>query len=187
MSSSVKHTKLVWSVVVAGLALASAGLQGIAAAETRQHHEQSGEQHTLSDEHTSEHHHGHHMAIFVGVTEAEEREGHKEDPQFTLGFDYERRLSKLFGLGAMFDWVAEGKREILIGPIGFIHPYKGLSVTAAPCYQRARKSGHEGFVFRVGGAWDFQMSKYTISPNLVYDLTKEEDFFVVGVCFGKGF
>jgi len=187
MIKKAMQVKLVWSVVVALLALASVGVQRISAAETRQHDEQTGEEHGIADEHSSGEHHKNHLALFVGATEAEELEGNKEDPQFTLGLDYERRLSRMFGLGGMFDWVIEGKRELLIGPIGFVHPYKGLNVYAAPCYQRARKSGHEGFVFRVGGAWEFEMREYTISPHVIYDFTEEEDFLVVGVGFGKGF
>ena len=68
----------------------------------------------------AEHHHKNHIALFIGSTEGEAEEGEKEDRDFTLGVDYERRLTELIGIGGLYDWVAEGRREFLIGmPVFF--------------------------------------------------------------------
>ena len=152
--------------------------------------EQTGESHEAIEEYGEEHGkhlHKHHLAVFVGSTEAEEHHGEKGDPDFTLGVDYEHRLSSLFGVGGMFDWVVEGRREFLLGPIGFLHPYKGLKLFAAPCYQRIREGEEGNFVFRVGAAWDFEIGKYSLAPNVIYDFAGEHGFLVLGVTLGRGF
>ena len=150
----------------------------------------AGESHEATEEHGEEHgehFHKNHLAMFVGSTEAEEHHGEKGDPDFTLGVDYERRLSPLFGVGGMFDWVVEGRREFLVGPIGFLHPYKGLKFFAAPCYQRIREGEEDNFVFRVGTAWDFEIGKYSLAPNVIYDFAGEHNFLVLGLTIGRGF
>ena len=156
-------------------------------AEEQEQNETTGEEYEGAKAHGEEHHHKHHMALFIGATEGEEHHGEKTDPDFTLGFDYERRLSPLFGFGGMLDWVAEGNREVLIGPIGFLHPYKGSKLYAAPCYQRVREGGQDDFVFRVGAAWDFEIGKYSIGLHAIYDFAEEQDFLIVGMGFGMGF
>jgi hypothetical protein len=139
-----------------------------------------------AEEH-EEHYHENHMALFVGSTEAEEHHGEKGDPDFTIGLDYERRLNKLFGLGAFAEWVAEGNREYLLGPMVFLHPYKGAKLYAAPCYQHIQESGTDNFVFRVGASWDFEFGEYSVGPNVIYDFADEQDLLVLGVGFGVGF
>jgi len=134
-----------------------------------------------------EHHHKNHVALFVGSTEGEEEDGEKQDRDFTLGIDYERRLSPLLGFGGMADWVVEGNREYLVGPIGFLHPYREAKLFAAPCYQRVREGGEDNFVFRVGASWDFAIGKYTIGPEIIYDFAEGQDFLVFGVGIGMGF
>ena len=164
----------------------------LAAQET--HGETAGEAHQTGEEHAEEHgeehgehFHANHVALFIGSTEAEEHHGEKGDRDFTLGVDYERRVSPLFGFGGMFDWVVEGRREWLLGPIGFLHPYKGLKFFAAPCYQRVREGEKDDFVFRIGAGWDFEIGKYALTPELIYDFASEQNFFVFGVSIGRGF
>ena len=168
--------------------------------------EEGGEAHEGGEEHGEEHHlHKHHIALFIGVTEGLEEHGEehhddghgdphsastssgeKGEPAFTLGFDYERRLTQLFGIGGMVDWVVEGNREILIGPIAFLHPFGKAKLFAAPCYERARESESNEFVFRVGASWDFEVGKFSVGPDLIYDFSEEHDLWVVGVGIGRG-
>jgi hypothetical protein len=173
-------------VVIAGSSatLDAQETHGEPAGEDHDATEEHGEQH---GEHHGEHFHKNHLAVFVGSTEAEEHHGEKGDPDFTLGVDYERRLSPLFGVGGMFDWVVEGRREWLIGPIGFLHPYKGLKFFAAPCYQHIREGEEDNFVVRLGAAWDFEIGKYSIAPNVIYEFAGEHDFLVLGLTIGRGF
>lgn len=181
-----------WMGIVALLAIVIVAAPAVVASQEtqEQEHSETGEHQEATEEHAEEHgehFHKNHLAVFVGSTEAEEHHGDKGDPDFTLGIDYERRLSSLFGVGGMFDFVVEGRREWLLGPIGFLHPYKGLKLFAAPCYQKIRVGVESNWVFRVGVAWDFEIGKYSIAPNVIYDFSDNHDFLVLGVTFGRGF
>ena len=175
--------------------------------------EGAGEEHAASEEHGEahgeEHHlHKHHFAVILSSTEAVEEhveepngDGHgephsegsnggKDDPDFTIGFDYERRFTQLFGVGGMFDWVVEGRREFLLGPIAFLHPFAGSKFWLAPLAERVRETGDWDLVWRIGAGWDFTIGKsgkYSISPNVNYDITDEHELWVFGVAFGLGF
>ena len=167
-------------------------------------HEGATGEHKGVEGHEEEHLHKHHIAVFLGVTEgvephvehhdnghgdphAEESGSDKDDPGTTIGFDYERRFTKLFGFGGMIDWVVEGNREWLIGPIAFLHPFGGAKLYAAPCFEHVRESDSSEFVFRVGASWDFEVGKFSIGPNLMYDFSEEHDLWVVGIGIGRGF
>ena len=155
--------------------------------EEQEGHEASGGGERAREEHHEDHHHKNHVAVFVGATEAEEHHGEKSDPDFTIGFDYERRINKWFGAGAMLDFVVEGKREYLAGPLLILHAGKSAKFFAAPCYQKVRESGENDFVFRTGFAWDFCFGKFSVFPSVNYDFAEEQDFLVLGVGFGMGF
>ena len=155
-----------------------------------QHDEPSAEYSEGETPHGEGHEHKNHVAGFIGFTEPEEHHGEKADPDFTVGFDYERRFNKWFGAGAMLDWVAEGQREYLVGPLFILHAGGHAKFFAAPCYQRVREGdeGGEGnFVFRTGFAWDFFFGKYSVFPAVYYDFAEGQDFLVFGVGFGMGF
>ena len=175
------------------------------------------EEHEGGQEHGGEHGGGHHFhknhfAVLLSATEAiedhgeahnggEHGNGHaethsegtssgKDDPDFTIGFDYERRLSQLIGVGGMFDWVVEGRREFLLGPAGILHPFKGSKFWLAPLAERVRETGNWELVVRIGAGWDIPIGKsgkYSIAPNINYDISDEHQLWVVGVAIGKGF
>lgn len=172
-------------------------------------HEATGEQREGTEEHAEEHgeeHHFHknHFGVFIGSTEGVEQHGEehhdtghgavssegssggKDDPDFTIGLDYERRLTKLIGIGGMVDFVVEGRREFLLGPIGFLHPFKSAKFFAAPLVERVRETGDWEFVFRVGGLWEFHVGKFSVAPYAGYDISEEHEIWILGVAFGKG-
>lgn len=171
------------------LSMVSMGAPARIVAAEQEPHEATGENHGTTEEHGKGHHHKNHAAVFIGSSEAEEHHGEKEDPDFTLGIDYERRLSKWFGAGAMVDWVVEGRREYLVGPLFILHAGKSAKFFAAPCYQSVRESGEDNFVFRTGFAWDFFFGKgkYTVFPSVYYDFAEGQNFIVFGVGLGMGF
>jgi hypothetical protein len=172
-------------------------------------HEEAGEGHEGSEEHGEEHEfHKHHFAVIISSTESPEEHGEehngdghgdthgegssggKDDPDFTIGFDYERRFTKRFGFGGMIDWVAEGRREFLGGPIAFLHPFAGSKFWVAPLAERVRATGDWDLVWRIGAGWDFEIGKsgkYSIAPNINYDIAEEHELWVLGVAFGMGF
>jgi hypothetical protein len=163
------------------------GAAAVPAPTMAQHVE--GEEHEATETH--EEHGGHelhqnHVALFLGSTEGEEHHGEKGDRDFTIGIDYERRLSKLFGIGAMVDWVAEGNREYLIGVPVFLHVGNGGKFQLAPAYHRVREGDEDGFVFRTAFAWDFYIKKISLAPYIAYDFTDGQDFTVFGLDIGTG-
>ncbi len=208
----------IWLGILAVAMILMASPAWVGAQEHGQHeatgeqHEETGEEHAADEEHGEahgeEHHfHKHHFAAILSLTEAVEEhggdhgDGHgdphsegssggKDDPDTTIGFDYERRFTRLFGFGGMVDWVAEGRREFLFGPIAFLHPFASSKFWLAPLAERVRETGDWDLVWRIGAGWDFAVGKsgkYSIAPNASYDITGEHELWVVGVAFGIGF
>ena len=175
-------------------------------------HEVTGEEHEAGEEHGEGHHlHKHHFAVILGATEAVEEHGEehtgnghedghgetqsestsssKDDPDFTIGLDYERRLSQLIGVGGTLDWVVEGRREFLLGPIGFLHPFAGSKFWLAPLAERVRETGDWELVVRIGAGWDIPIGKsgrYSIAPTVNYDIGEEHELWNVGLAIGRG-
>ena len=127
------------------------------------------------------------IAVFIGSTEGEVEDGEKKDRDFTIGLDYERRLTQRVGIGGLYDWVAEGNREFLIGVPVFLHPGKTATLQVAPCVQRIREDKETNFVLRLGFSWGFDVGKMRIAPEILYDIAEGQDFVVFGVAFGKEF
>ena len=145
-------------------------------------HEEHGEE----GEHGGHEFHRNHVVLFLGFTEGEEHHGEKGNPDFTIGFDYERRLSKRFGFGGMVDWVVEGNREWLVGVPAFIHIAKNGKFTLAPAVHRVRETEETEFLFRFGFNWNFKVGKFTLAPFIAYDVTEGQDFTILGAAIGKG-
>jgi len=201
-----------WIDLIPVLTVVILALPAQVLAQEHEQHETAGEEHEAatephegSEEHGEEHHlHKHHVAIIISATEApeehgeehhadphgEESSGGKDDPDFTIGFDYERRFTQLFGFGGMIEWVAEGRREFLLGPIAFLHPFAGSKFWVAPLTERVSETGDWELVLRVGAGWDIPIGKsgkYSIAPNINYDITDEHELWVLGVAIGRGF
>jgi opacity protein-like surface antigen len=180
---------------IALASLLAMGLGGVAFAAqhsqpeeepAQQAHGQLGEQGEVEG-HGGEHHHKNHVAFFLGSTEAEEHHGEQGDRDFTIGVDYERRLSRVLGVGGLLDWVVEGRREFLLGVPVFLHAGKHAKFQLAPCYQRIRETSDDEFVFRTGFMWDFYVGSLSLAPTVFYDFTDGQDFLVVGLSIGTGF
>jgi hypothetical protein len=155
--------------------------------EATQDHSEATVGHEASEGHDEERHHKNHVAFFVGSTEAEEHHGVKEDRDFTMGLDYERRLTRIVGVGGVVDWVVEGNREYLIGVPVYLHVGRHAKFELAAAVQHLSETGENGFVFRTGFHWDFPVGSLSIVPAVFYDFTEEQDFFIFGIGIGKGF
>jgi hypothetical protein len=140
-----------------------------------------------SGESAGEHFHKNHVAIFIGSTEAEEEHGEQDDPDFTLGLDYGRRFSKLFGIGVMLEFVVEGKREYVVGVPFYIHVGRYAKFQLAPAFHHLSHTGENEAMLRTGFMWDFSVGKMTVSPALFYDIVDGQNFIVLGAAIGKGF
>ena len=155
------------------------------AAAQQEHLEPAGEHEGTSEEHGKEHFHKNHIALFVGSTQAELEHGERDDPQFTLGFDYERRLTTVFGIGALLDFVVEGNREGIVGIPVFLHA-GNLTFQVAVGGERIRDTGDWEAIGRLGALYEFVVGRKTLSPGLFYDITAEGGTWVVGLNIGKG-
>lgn len=171
---SVVTLTLALSVVVSGPALAQ---------EPGEHGQAEGH----AGESPEGHHHRNHLSFFIGSTEAEEHHGEQEDPDFTIGLDYERRLSKVFGIGVLVDFVVEGKREYMIGVPVFLHAGERAKFQVAPGFHHLSHTGENELVLRTGFMWEFPVGGIALSPTFFYDIVDGQNFIVLGVTVGKGF
>ena len=172
------HTKGLGVLVIA-LMLAISAAPGAALAATEADHSATGE-------HGEAHYHKNHVALFLGSTQSEEHHGERDDPSFTIGADYERRLTRIFGVGALADVVVEGDRELLVGLPVFLHAGKGSKFLVAPCVHKLRGADEYDYVLRVGLVWDFHVGPGTLAPVVLYDFAEHHNLLVLGIGIGKG-
>jgi hypothetical protein len=124
--------------------------------------------------------HRHHMGLLLGNTQ----EGHENG--FTIGADYEYRLTKLVGLGGVAEYIGGDFDSFVLSGLFFIHPYRGLRFVLGPGFEN-RDSDNKfflragvGYRFHVGDAW-------TIAPELNVDFFERDEALVYGVSIGRGF
>ncbi len=155
--------------------------------------------------------HQNHFSVFLGgTTESEEDE---TTTSFSIGVDYERRLSRLMGIGFGAEYVfVDVGREALAGLLGFFHVTEGFVLLGGPGLEFAQEPLHEveaggevgkisetsedveteretNLVFRLGTLYEFEVGhQYTIAPSLFVDFIENKDpAFVWGLSFGIGF
>jgi hypothetical protein len=148
-----------------------------------------GEEKQVEHEASGKHEfHRNHIAFFVGSTATEdERPGGTDDPRFTLGVNYERRLTRLLGLGAVLEAVPEGEREaVVLVPVLF-HVGRRAKFLIGPGAQRLEHPRETTFVARIGFEYDFHVKRVILTPELNFDFSEEADFSVLGLNIGWGF
>ena len=170
------------------LAICMALPGGLVAQEDRGEHAAESEDHAAAEgEHGEAHEHKNHIALFIGSTQAEIEHGERDDPQFTLGIDYERRLTPIFGVGALLDLVLEGHREGIVGIPLFLHA-GNLVFEVAPAGERIRDTGEWAALLRLGVLYEFEIGSNTaVFPSAFYDVTEEGGTWVLGGTVGWGF
>ncbi len=137
-----------------------------------------------------------HLALFVGATTPFEE---TDETSFTVGADYVRRLSELWGIGPLVDFTfGDFKRTALAGAGLFFYPVGGLRLLGAPAVELVEKdqptsegvtTKHDGhFTLRLGAAYEFHVGSYSIAPTLNIDLIGEtEENAVYGIAVGLRF
>ena len=139
-----------------------------------------GEHSAEAGDHASGYH-GNHIAIFVGVTDEE------AENAFSLGLDYERRLTRRFGIGVLTDYAFGEVRAFVIGVPIFFHATDRLKFLLAPGFEDADAHDRETLI-RIGGEYSFEMTaRWSIAPTFNIDIVEDEEIFVFGVNFGRGF
>ena len=155
-------------------------------------------QHASSDPHGNGHEfHRHHVALFLGATSGILENGHGEDPHahgesekrntdFSIGVDYEYRILKKLGIGALVDYAPGDLRTTVFAAGAFIRPIGSLLVIAAPGFERHEQNRHA--LFRLGFGYEFDVAdRFSLTPNFNIDFVNGRQVYVYGISLGTGF
>jgi hypothetical protein len=117
-----------------------------------------------AEENEHAHHHPHHLGLFLGNTQDGEENG------FSVGLDYEYRLSDLFGVGALGEYTEGDFDHWVFGVPLLLHPYKGLVLKLVPGVEHKPKTSKSEFLVRTGIAYSFHITdRWTIAPEFNFD------------------
>ena len=124
--------------------------------------------------------HPHHVAVFIGGSDTE-----VDGSGFTIGLDYEYRLSKLFGVGAMVEYADIDHSAWIIGVPFVLHPWKGLRLQAMPGVEFI--DDHSNFLFRAGIGYDIPVGDWSLTPSFNVDFVSGHENLIFGVAIGRSF
>jgi hypothetical protein len=112
---------------------------------------------------------------------------HNHENGFSIGLDYEHRISELFGVGGLVEYTTEDFDSWVVAAPVFIHPYMGLRLLAAPGFEN--RESENKFLVRTGIAYMIPVAKgVAITPEYNIDfITNGEKVQVYGVSVGIGF
>jgi hypothetical protein len=131
------------------------------------------------------HAHGYHthtLGIFIGA--ASDNLGHR-DEGLALGMEYEYRLNKPFGVGAIVEHTY-GNLDTWVYALPLSYHRGRWKIYAAPGIE----DGHHGSesMLRVGFEYGYRVGAWDIAPQVDVDLIeRERDVFVVGLTILRGF
>ena len=147
-------------------------------------------------EHGGEHEsHRTHVALFLGAT----THLHTDDTGLTLGLEYERRLSPLWGVGVLVDFASSDiERDYVIGVPVLLHPAAGASLLVAPGVEFVQinvvgEGGEEEeeseteLLVRFGVAYELGIKRMSIAPQLNAEVAGGHWTLVYGLAVGIGF
>ena len=149
---------------------------------------QHNEEHSKHESHN--HYSKHHVALFNGAT----TNFSHELTSYTIGIDYEYRLSKFIGIGFLGEYITSKPEEFLTGVGVIAHPFKGIRLLATPLMVYAEENNNEGndvkketsFSFRIGTGYDFHIGKLSVGPSINYDFGNT-NAISFGITTGFGF
>ena len=124
----------------------------------------------------------HHLSIIAGGTYINA----VDDTFFTLGVDYEYRISPLIGVGAVAEQTFGEVDATTLLAVTDIHVWKGLAFQIGPGVEFVDS---ETFAIgRLGALYEIEFAEgYTVSPQLHFDLSSGEDAIVFGLAIGRAF
>lgn len=130
----------------------------------------------------SESSHGpHHLSVLVGDTYVS-----GEGNNLTIGIDYEYKVSDFLGLGAVVERAQGELDATTVLAVADLHLESGIIVQVGPGFER--RHSEEVFVGRVGVLYEFEIERFTLSPQLHWDFHDgEHNAFVAGIAFGFSF
>ena len=122
----------------------------------------------------------HHIAVSLGNTHTEENED-----AFTIGLDYEYRLSSLVGVGVLGEYATEDLNTWVVGGPFALHPGAGWRLVAMPGIEIA--DDETEFLFRVGAGYEFEIERFTLMPEVNADFVDGETNLFFGASLGLKF
>lgn len=125
----------------------------------------------------------HHVSVVLGGTTAPR----ENETGFTFGVDYEYRLRERFGLGGVVERAGGRLNATSLIALVDVHLSRQLVVQAGPGV--TFEEGERFVVGRIGGYYEFELRKYTLSPTVSYDFAGggRPDEVVFGVQLGRQF
>ena len=120
------------------------------------------------------------MSIFLGAISS------KDNNAFSIGLDYQYRINKIIGVGALAEYATGNFGSLLLGPSLNLHVWH-FEFTIAPTVEF---SGNDvAWPLRLGVAYEFELPKgVSISPAFYFDTERNDDIAVIyGVEFGFDF
>ena len=124
----------------------------------------------------------HHLSVISGLTYVEEA----DETAYTLGIDYEYRVSELLGVGFVAERAFGDVDATTLLAVADFHLTEGLAMQVGPGIEFAE--GEEFAVGRFGVLYEFELGGgFTISPQAHYDLSELEDAFVFVIGMGRAF
>jgi len=112
---------------------------------------------------------------------------HSHENGFSVGLDYERRISALFGVGGLVEYTTEDFDSWVVAAPVYVHPYMGLRLLVAPGFEN--RESENKFLVRTGIGYLIPVTKeVAITPEYNIDfITNGEKVQVYGVSVSIGF
>lgn len=128
-------------------------------------------------------------ALFLGNTNEQGANG------FSLGLEYERRVSDLFGVGAVVEHAGGDINGTITIAVLYVHPYAGLLVVlglGAEFKSASEEDGEEeaatsGLLGRIGLGYEFEFDHLVLVPQINLDVFEREEAVVVGAVIAYRF
>lgn len=123
--------------------------------------------------------------VFIGATHVE------SETEFTFGFEYEYKLNKKWGVGAVFERTNKAHHNdgvaVALASI-YYHPTKNIRLGAGIGQERIGGGHpHEEDLYRISVAYDFHVKEFGIAPTIAVDFVDDEEAIVFGIAFTRPF
>ena len=160
---------------------------GAVQAEEAGHEGSNDEGHESGHESSHEEFHPNIIGLFLGFT----GEG-RRDNGFAIGIEYERRLTKSFGIGALVERTY-GDIDLIVSAIPFAYHNGPWKLYAAPGLESETDLSGTDLMVRLGVEYGFEVGNFEIAPQIDYDIVEgsrdgdSSNAVVIGVTFGYPF
>ncbi len=130
------------------------------------------------------------VSVFLGATVEPADRG--SGVSFTLGVDYERRLTEYVGVGAFAEGAfGETAREAVLGIPLTVHAFGSLILVVAPLVEFSQTRGtgdtETEIGLRAGVAYELPIDRYAVIPAAYLDFVGSDVMLVLGASFSLGF